>query len=81
MHSIWTSQRTTTVVSTCAGCDDTTQLGAAFSGSLHLLYKNESGMVIAVLGVHVDDIIASSLEADVLKEVEKSFLGVAHGKE
>ena len=29
--------------------------------------------MIAVLGVHVDDIIASSLEADVLKEVEKSF--------
>ena len=37
------------------------------------LYKNETGTVIAVLGVHVDDIIASSLEADVLKEVEKSL--------
>eukprot|EP00435_Cladocopium_sp_Y103_P012135 s282_g3.t1 len=37
------------------------------------LFKNKSGTVIAVLGVHVDDIIACSSEAEVLKDVERSF--------
>ena len=39
------------------------------------LFKNTEGMVIAALGIHVDDILACALpgQESVLKEVEKSF--------
>lgn len=37
------------------------------------LYKNEQGEVRAVLGIHVDDILASSLDVGLLDAVEKSF--------
>jgi hypothetical protein len=37
------------------------------------LYKNAKGEVVAVVGIHVDDILACALDARVLNEVEKSF--------
>lgn len=39
------------------------------------LYKDEEGSVLAVLGIHVDDIVACSLSTntDILQDVEKSF--------
>ena len=38
-----------------------------------LFLKHEDAKVIAVLGIHVDDILASALQPEVLKAVEASF--------